>query len=271
MHEDAAIELSAFPPGGRVFCIASAGCTAMALSTRHEVVAADLNPAQVAYARSRFAGGAAASGSADRLMSVGRRLAVLAGWTRRSIGDFLELSDPEEQLDYWRCRLAGARLRVGLDVVLSSVVLRTVYAAPFLRALPPRFGRVMRERLERGFARHANRGNAYARALLAGESSDAPAPSQARSIRLVEADAAALLERETAGSFDGFTLSNILDGATDAYRERLLAAVRRAGSADAVAILRSFAEPDPRSRWNRAADDRAMLWGTVDVRPVADL
>ena len=29
MYEDAEIELRAFQPGGRIFCIASAGCTAM--------------------------------------------------------------------------------------------------------------------------------------------------------------------------------------------------------------------------------------------------
>ena len=51
MHEDASIELAAFRPGGRIFCIASAGCTAMELSRRHEVVAADINPVQIAYAR----------------------------------------------------------------------------------------------------------------------------------------------------------------------------------------------------------------------------
>ena len=32
MYEDASIEAGAFPPGGRVFCIASAGCTAMRLA-----------------------------------------------------------------------------------------------------------------------------------------------------------------------------------------------------------------------------------------------
>ena len=267
MHEDTRIELSAFRPGGRIFCIASAGCTAMALAMRHEVVAVDVNPVQVAYARSRFEGGAASGGSVDRMMAAARRLAVLAGWSRRRIRDFLELSDRGEQIEYWRRRLDGPRLRAGLDLLLSRTVLGAVYAAPFLRILPPRFGRVMRARLERCFATHPNRSNPYARALLAGQPPD-EAPREARAIRVVHADAASFLEGEPAGSFDGFTLSNVLDGAADAYRARLLAAVRRAAAPGAVVVLRSFADAPPGPARDRAAEDRSILWGTVDVRPV---
>ena len=39
MHEDAEIELRAFQPDGRIFCIVSAGCTAMRLAAHHTVVA----------------------------------------------------------------------------------------------------------------------------------------------------------------------------------------------------------------------------------------
>ena len=34
MYEDAAIELRVFQSGGRIFCIASAGCTAMKLAAQ---------------------------------------------------------------------------------------------------------------------------------------------------------------------------------------------------------------------------------------------
>ena len=51
MYEDVDIERSAFPAGARVFCIASAGDTAMALSTAHNVTAIDINPVQLDYAR----------------------------------------------------------------------------------------------------------------------------------------------------------------------------------------------------------------------------
>ena len=129
----------------------------------------------------------------------------------------------------------------------------------------------MRRRMERCFSRHPNRDNAYARALLLGELSDGPAPPEAKGIRLVHADATTCLESEPPESFDGFTLSNILDGASDAHRQRLLAAVRRAAAPGAVVVLRSFGEPRDASPTNRAAEDRSMLWGMVCVKPAAAL
>src|SRR5919197_3079450 len=67
MYEDPAIELAAFPPGGRIFTIASAGCTAFALACRGEsVTAVDLNAAQIAYVRARLAGSPPRRGLIDR-------------------------------------------------------------------------------------------------------------------------------------------------------------------------------------------------------------
>jgi hypothetical protein len=125
--------------------------------------------------------------------------------------------------------------------------------------------------MERSFATHPNRTNPYARALLLGELRDEPAPPEAGKIRLVHADAAAYLEAAPGGSFNGFTLSNILDGAETSYRARLLAAVKRAAAPNAVAVLRSFGEPPAVLPTNHAAEDRAMLWGIVDVKPAASL
>ncbi len=271
MYEDASIELGAFRPGGRIFCIASAGCTAFRLAPRHEVVAVDLNPAQLAYAERRIGGEPMVRGTAERLMAFGRTLLPLAGWWPSRLRAFLDLERPPEQAVYWRRHLDTRRLRAALDTLLSRPLLRAAYAPPLLGCLPPRFGAVMRARMERGFATHPNRTNPYARALLLGELRDEPAPREARGIRHVHADAAAYLESAPGGSFDGFTLSNIVDGAETSYRARLFAAVKRAARPDAVVVLRSFGEPPAALATNRAAEDRAMLWGIVDVKPAASM
>ena len=271
MYEDAAIELAAFRPGSRVFCIASAGCTAMALAPRHEVVAVDINPVQLAYAERRFAGERGARGSAEKVMAFGRSFGPLAGWWPSRLRAFLDLDDPAQQMAYWRRYLDTRRFRAAIDGLFSLTALRAVYASPFLDFMPPRLGAVMRARMARCFARHANRANPYARALLLGELSPAPPPPEANDIRLVHSDAAAWLEDAAAGSFDGFSLSNILDGAAAAYERRLFNAVKRAAARDAVVVLRSFREPPIALATNRAAEDRAMLWGIVDVKPAAHL
>ena len=269
MYEDASIECAAFAPGARVFCIASAGCTAMKLAPRHDVVAVDINPAQLAYAERRFAGERVVRGTAERVMAFGRAFAPAAGWHASTLRTFLELDNPGEQIAYWRRHLDTRRFRMSVDSLLSLVSLRTVYASPFLAFLPPRMGAVIRGRMERCFARHPNRTNPYARALLQGELPDEAPPPEASRIRLVLADAAEFLEAEPAGSFAGFALSNVLDGASDEYARRLIAAVKRAAAKDAVTVLRSFREEPQASPTNRAADDRAMLWGVVDVRPAS--
>lgn len=271
MYEDTAIELSTFRPGGRVMCIASAGCTAMALAPRHEVVAVDINPVQLAYAEQRFAGGPSVRGTAERVMDFGRKFAPLLGWRAARVRAFLELDDPAAQLAFWRARLDTWRFRAALGTLFSFAALRAIYSKRFLGFLPKRLGRVMRLRLERGLTTHPNRDNPYARALLLGELARDPVPAGARAIRLVHADAASFLEAQPAGSFDGFTLSNILDGAEPTYRARLLTAVRHAAAPGARVVLRSFGEPPADLPTNRAADDRAMLWGVVDVRPAVDL
>jgi hypothetical protein len=271
MYEDASIEVEAFRPGGRVFCIASAGCTAMTLAPRHAVVAVDINPVQLAYAEQRFSGEPGVHGTAERVMAFGRSFAPLAGWWPARVREFLDLDDPAVQIEFWRRHLDTFRFRTAIDGLMSLTALRAVYAAPFLDFLPPRLGAVMRGRMERCFARHGNRTNPYARALLLGELSSATPPPEARDIQLVHADAADFLERQPAGSFDGFALSNILDGAEAAYRPRLVRAMKHAAAAEAVVVLRSFREPPADLSANRAADDRAMLWGLVDVRPVGTL
>jgi len=205
------------------------------------------------------------------VVGVGRALLVPFGWRHATLAAFLALDDPAEQIAYWRRQLDTRGFRFATNLLFSWTWLRTVYAAPFLDFLPQRFGQVMRARLARGFALHPNRTNVYARALLAGELLDEPIAPRAGPIRFACADAAEYLEHSPPASFAGFTLSNILDGASPDYRARLLAAVRRSATADAVVVRRSFAEPTTASATNVAARDRAMLWGIVDVRRVAEL
>jgi S-adenosylmethionine:diacylglycerol 3-amino-3-carboxypropyl transferase len=265
MHEDAEIERAAFQGKRRVFCIASAGDTALFLADQHEVVACDINPTQLAYAQRRAKGGPAETGDAERAMNFVRPFMPLVGWRQKIVRDFLGLSDVVEQMAFWRKYLDTWRFRAGLDIVMSRPILRAVYSSQFLSFLPSKFGAVLRKRLERGFARHPNASNPYARALLLGERQENPRRG-APNIRFVLADAASWLESCPARFFDGFALSNILDGAEPAYRSRLSQAVRRAATEEAVVVSRSFAEPPPGSNSNHAECDRSMLWGVVDVR-----
>jgi S-adenosylmethionine:diacylglycerol 3-amino-3-carboxypropyl transferase len=267
MYEDPSIELGVFAPRGRVFCIASAGCTAMALAPQHEVVAVDINPSQLAYAERRFEGDPGFRGRAERVMDFMRFFGPLAGWSSSRVRAFLELDDPAEQMKFWDDELDTWRFRRSLDMVFSIAALRSVYSPRFLDFLPKRLGAVMRGRMERCFSRHPNQSNPYARSLFLGELSSEPPPPEAKDVRLVHADAAEFLENQAAASFDGFTLSNILDGADAGYAERLFAAVKHAAAPGAMTVLRSFGERDAASPSNRAADDRSILWGTVLARP----
>lgn len=265
MYEDAEIERAAFQGKGRVFCIASAGTTALRLADQHEVVACDINPAQLAYAERRSAGGPAETGDAERVMNFARAFMPLVGWRAGVVRAFLALSDVAEQIAFWREHLDTRRFRAGFDVLMSPMILSIVYAPRFLSVLPGRFGAMLRKRLEMGFARHPNSTNPYARALLLGETSNEPRP-RAANIRFVLADAASWLESCPSRSFDAFALSNILDGAEPTYRLRLSGAVRRAASEEAAVVLRSFAEPPLELVTNHAERDRSMLWGIVDIR-----
>lgn len=271
MYEDAEIELRAFEPGGRIFCIASAGCTAMRLAASHAVVAVDINPVQLAYVQERLGGAAIQCGSAERILAFARTLGPLAGWHRRTIRAFLDLDDPEQQILYWRRHLDTRRFRAAFSLLFSRIVLRSAYSAAFLNVLPPNFGTVLRSRMERCFMLHPNRNNPYAYALLLGDMPTARDAAGVPQIQLRCADAVDFLEGQPAASFTGFSLSNILDGANPAYAKRLLAAVQHAATPEAMVVVRSFSEPQCATETNHAAEDRAMLWGVVDVRQTSAL
>jgi S-adenosylmethionine:diacylglycerol 3-amino-3-carboxypropyl transferase len=270
MHEDAEIEQEAFRGAGRVFCIASAGDTALRLAEQHEVVACDINPVQLAYAERRARGGPLETGEAERIMAFARFFMPLVGWRAEVVHAFLSLSDVAEQMTFWHEHLDTRRFRASLDFLLSRTMLRAAYAPRFLSVLPRRFGTVLRNRLRRGFARHPNAGNPYAHTLFLGVHSSWFRP-KSPNIRFVHADAASWLESCPAGFLNAFSLSNILDGAEPAYAMRLSKAVRHAASKDALVVMRSFAEPPPKLSTNHAERDRSMLWGIVTICPAQAL
>ncbi len=269
MQEDAEIERRSFAGLGRVFCLASGANTALALAGEHEVVACDRNPVQLQYALARTNGAMPRRGDAERTLEMARQLAPVVGWRRRMVDEFLEMTDVEEQATFWRVHLDTVMYKSCFAMLLSRPAMRLIYARRFLQCLPPHFGEVMRSRLERGFATHPNRSNPYARALLRGEMIDLPQSQDAR-LRFVLGDAAAYLEAREPGSFDGFALSNILDGADAAYAKRLARAVRKAASDEAKVVIRSFREPEPGMMTNEAERDRSLVWGVVDVRRAKD-
>ena len=267
MYEDPAVELAAFPPGGRIFCIASAGCMALALSARgDDVTAVDLNRTQIDYVRARLAGAPTRMGFVDLAYAAGRRVLPLTGLTPRVIRAFLELDDPSRQAAMWRERIDTWRYAALLDVSLSRGVLGLSPVRRFLHVLPPRFGRVIRQRMARGVARHPNRTNQFPwRVLLGAMPPGFADPTPRGPITLVHAEALAFLERQPPRSFDGFTLSNIGDGADEGFMMRLRDAMRRTARKGARYVLRSFAAARSDEEDRDATTDRSHLWGRLVI------
>jgi S-adenosylmethionine:diacylglycerol 3-amino-3-carboxypropyl transferase len=270
MYEDPAIELEAFAPSSRVFCIASAGCTARALSAAgHIVTAVDINPLQILYAKARAVGAPFCEGAAERLLSRARTLLPLFGWTETCRRKFLSMRDPFEQHQYWGRSLDTRWWRMAVDTFLSASLLKLIYTRPFVASLPRRFGSVVRARLERTWRNHPNASNPYAWRLLLGEIQ--PSESAAPGIRFECADAACFLEACKPAGFDAFSLSNIADGASPSYVQRLYRAVKRAAVPGAFVVTRTFAQPATAICDNLAAHDRSMLWGAVQATRAEDL
>lgn len=264
MNEDWRVETAVFRPEGRIFCIASAGCTALALAARgFRVTAVDINPAQIDYARARAAGAPARPGVVDRRLEQAHRAMPWLGLSVRDRRRFFELSSTDEQTAFWKERLDTRRFRALLRIALMPAMLRMSTGRSLVDSLPLRFDRVIFDRLERTWSRHPNHDNPYARRLLLGFD-PAPAPPVSN-IDFICADAAEFLDHGPPHHYDGFTLSNIIEAVPPAYCERLLAAVRRAAAPGAIVVVRSLAEArdDKGAEW--AAHDRSPLWGTVDV------
>ena len=261
MYEDSAVELEAFEPGGRIFCIASAGCTSFDLAARgDDVTAVDINPAQVAYVRRRLAGEAIERGRIDRRFDQMRQIAPALGWTRATLERFCDLDETDEQLEFWRGRLDTRRLRLALAAAFSPRLLRRIYDLPFVDVLPARFDRILLRRLERGFGRHPNAGNPYASALLLGRTRH-HACSACRGIgrrdRLPRSLRAGELRRDHAVEHPGRRGQGLQ---RSPLRRRSPSC--GAGSRHDLAQL-PRAHRRRRLRW--AARDQALFWGSIRV------
>ena len=272
MYEDPAIERAAFAPGGRVFCIASAGCTAMHLAPYHEVVAVDINPAQLAYATQRIAGAPMVRGTAEHVMRLGRVLLALAGWKLSTLRAFLDLDDPATQHQFWKAHLDTRRFRCrsGCADVGHG-------AARRLRAAPARFaprplrcgdaradGAVLSHPPESGesLGACAARRRSVERATPARGESDRARPFRRRHL----SRASAARELRAASRFRTFSTARKTRTVTGSSAPFPVPPRPRR-----MVVLRSFGEPVGEMRSNRAADDRSILWGIVDVRPAATL
>jgi S-adenosylmethionine:diacylglycerol 3-amino-3-carboxypropyl transferase len=269
MFEDHGVEVAVLPVG-RVLCIASAGDTAFALATQgSEVTAVDVNPAQLRYVEHRLSGGPVELGSADRLLRVGRTLLRHTGWRRADIDGFCGLEDPAAQLQTWRDKFDTRSFRIVLGTVLSPASVRSAGFSAFTTGLGTRFDVLMRARLAIGIGTHSNRTNPLIRRLLAGTPVPVGIPAR-DSVRLLQVDLLEHLEHVPSGSYHGFSLSNVLDGATAQYAARLRAAVRNAAAPGAVAVYRSFAPARVAEHAIAARRDRSMLWGALEIeRPSA--
>ncbi len=267
MYEDPTIEALALERAQHVLAVASAGDVALALARReHRVTAIDVNPVQAAYVRARLAGAPARPGAADRLLDAGRAVLRAAGWRPSLLDAFCRLDDPSVQLAVWRTELATPRVRRLLGAALRPSLLRLGYRGAFALAAPPDLGAGLLDRVEAGLGRHANRRNPWAHLLLQGRWPPAePPPPRPGLVHVVTGELADHLESVPPGTYQGFALSNVLDGPGRAYRARLCRAVRAAATPGAPVVLRTLGEPASPAGADRAVLDRSLIWGGITV------
>jgi len=270
-YEDAALDAEILRSCRRVFAIGAAGDTAMRLAgDARRVTAVDVNPAQVAYLRDRMRGGQRRRGAAERLVAAARWLSPAAGWTPRRVEEFLRCCDLPSQLRYFDRRLDTRRFRALVDAGLSPAALLRTYHPAFVGFLPAAFGAALRARLARGIATHPNATNPYARLLFAGQPPVVPPPPSG-SLQVRHAEAIRFLATQPRGAFDGFTLSNLLDGPGPAFRSSLAEAVARAGAPAAPVVLRTLRAAVDADGVLWATRDRSMIWGAVIVTAAREL
>lgn len=271
-YEDEQIELNAFGRPGRVCVIAAAGETAAGCAAAgHLVTAVDINPVQLDYARNRCARPdlPPVLGSAERGMNLARASLKLVAppWRLRRLGPMLTRAEAADAQLFWETRLDKPVLRALLGATLRpSSALARVLRPEFAGFIPARFDEILVRRISAGLGRHGMRGNRFAWRLLAGQ--ELPGwelPSGGEPIDWRLADITDHLASVPDGHYDAISLSNVFDGASGAFGNRLRAAAYRAVRPGGVIITRTFAEPGSAGA-GLAAEDRSMIWGAVTVR-----
>jgi hypothetical protein len=259
MYEDPEVEIR-YVPVGRVLAIASAGDVAFSLARAGcNVVAIDINPAQVQYVRDRIAGSPPQRGQADRYLERAARVLPLMGLTRERLRRFFNLDDPTAQVGAWRT-LAGRRFRTALDLAFGPA-LRRAYRNDLARALPAGFAGELIGRLERGFGIHPNRTNPLAPALFGLQTPESPV----QHIEVVQGEVLEYMRAQPPHSFNGFAFSNVIDGAPAGFRDELLLAARGLARPQAIAVLRTLGSPRSSEDAACAATDRALIWGGIEA------
>ena len=133
------------------------------------------------------------------------------------------------------------------------------------------FAPLIRQRLRVGFQIHPNATNPYMSAVLSGKRIQNEIPKPVHALSLIHADAAEYLDSCAPGSFDGFTLSNIVDGTNRLYRQILVDSVKRAGTKDATIVFRNFYKYELHSQNNFNLSDRTLIWDTVFVGKTSEM
>ena len=219
----------------------------MKLAPHHEVVAVDINPVQLAYAERRFDGDPGFRGRAERIMDFMRFFGPIAGWWPSRVRAFLDLDDPTEQVDYWQRELNTWRFRTSIDALFSVTALRSVYA-PRLPRFPAEATRSGHAWAHGALLRTAPQSHEPLRAFPATGRAVLRAPShrRRRTCGSCTRTPRSFSKTRQPASFDGFTLSNILDGVDDAYQTKASSpqsnAQRHLGATTVLRELRRYAD-----------------------------
>jgi S-adenosylmethionine:diacylglycerol 3-amino-3-carboxypropyl transferase len=289
-YEDISFELDAFRDRERIFCIAAAGDSAIKIAAAgHRVVAVDINATQVEYAMSRLAGGPYRKGAAEHVMTIGRGLMRLGGWSQKRMKAFANCADVSEQVALWDELNAGRSGKV-LRMLLAPAKLVRVFQPEFVTLVGDDFADRLVATIRASLTASPNRENHFARMLFLGMPPDHMQTDQsAIDIEFAHADAISFLHSCQPGSFDGAAVSNIGDGTSSDFHRSLHEALQHALTPGAPVIVRTMGNieslsgrrllgslaPNPegsvepgRVAFARklAAQDRSLIWTGLEIQ-----